>query len=41
MKEKNVKVLVRLADCQYDEDLIREAGIEVKVSFSQVVLISY
>lgn len=33
MKEKNVKVLVRLCDVSYDDDLIKKAGIEVKVSF--------
>jgi len=30
MKEKNVKVLVRLCDVSYDDNLIKKAGIEVK-----------
>ena len=32
MKENNVKVLVRLTEVSYDDELIRKAGIEVKVS---------
>lgn len=32
MKEHNVKVLVRLCDRTYDDELIKAAGIEVRVS---------
>ena len=32
MKEHKVKVLVRLCDKSYDDKLIKEAGIEVRVS---------
>jgi hypothetical protein len=33
MKDHNVKILVRLCDQTYDEELIKQAGIEVMVSF--------